>query len=115
MTWVRGRLDFTYAMTMELDDSGFHHSVLAGFHDRPADGDRADRLLGLALVRLKKAGPVREHTTQRTARPRSGPTARTATPAATRRHVRDRVRAVAHLLTAEEGTRHQPTVRKQQT
>ncbi|MGW7517923.1 hypothetical protein ACWGJ2_20280 [Streptomyces sp. NPDC054796] len=34
------------------------------------------------------------------------PTARTATPAATRRHVRDRVRAVASLLTAEEGTRH---------
>ncbi|MFJ9034893.1 IS1182 family transposase, partial [Streptomyces sp. NPDC102274] len=51
---------------MELDDPGFHHSVLADFRDRLAQGDRADRLLDLALARLKEAGLVRERTTQRT-------------------------------------------------
>ncbi|WP_234021402.1 transposase [Streptomyces sp. 142MFCol3.1] len=60
------RIDFKYAMAMELDDPGFHHSVLADFRDRLAEGDRADRLLDLALARLKEAGLVRERTTQRT-------------------------------------------------
>jgi hypothetical protein len=46
---VRYRSDFTYAMAMELDDPGFHHSVLADFRDRPAEGERADCLLDLAL------------------------------------------------------------------
>lgn len=63
---ARSRIDFKYAMAMELDDPGFHHSVLADFRDRLAGGDRADRLLDLALARLKEAGLVRERTTQRT-------------------------------------------------
>ncbi|MFJ8856119.1 transposase [Streptomyces sp. NPDC102437] len=63
---VRCRIDFKYAMAMELDDPGFHHSVLADFRDRLAEGDRADRLLDLALARLKEYGLVRELTTQRT-------------------------------------------------
>jgi transposase-like protein DUF772 len=63
---VRCRIDFTYAMAMELDDPGFHHSVPADFRDRLAEDDRADLLLDLALTRLKEAGPVRERTTQRT-------------------------------------------------
>ncbi|MET8038119.1 IS1182 family transposase [Streptomyces sp. NPDC005345] len=63
---VRCRIDFKYALAMELDDPGFHHSVLADFRDRLAEGDRADGLLDLALARLKEAGLVRERTTQRT-------------------------------------------------
>src|SRR4051812_30692540 len=63
---VRCRIDFKYAMAMELDDPGFQHSVLADFRDRLVEGDRADRLLDLALARLKEAGLVRERTTQRT-------------------------------------------------
>ncbi|MCX4850366.1 IS1182 family transposase [Streptomyces sp. NBC_00893] len=63
---VRCRIDFKYAMAMELDDPGFHHSVLADFRDRLAEDDRADRLLDLAPARLKEAGLVRERTTQRT-------------------------------------------------
>ncbi|MEU6419145.1 IS1182 family transposase [Streptomyces spiralis] len=63
---VRCRIDFKYAMALELDDPGFHHSVLADFRDRLAEGDRADRLLDLALARLKEAGLVRERATQRT-------------------------------------------------
>lgn len=63
---VRCRIDFKYALALELDDPGFHHSVLADFRDRLAQGDRADRLLDLALARLKEAGLVRDRGTQRT-------------------------------------------------
>ncbi|MFB8773981.1 transposase [Streptomyces broussonetiae] len=63
---VRCRIDFKYAMAMELEDPGFHHSVLGDFRDRLAEDGRADRLLDLALARLKEAGLVRERTTQRT-------------------------------------------------
>jgi IS5 family transposase len=63
---VRCRIDFTYALAMELDDPGLPHSVLADFRDRLARGDHADRLLDLALARLKEAGLVRERGTQRT-------------------------------------------------
>ncbi|WP_405846788.1 transposase [Streptomyces niveus] len=52
---VRCRIDFKYAMAMELDDPDFHHSVLADFRDRLTEGDRADRLLDLALARLREA------------------------------------------------------------
>ena len=63
---VRCRIDFKYAMAMESDDSGFHHSVLADFRDRLTESDRADHLLDLVLARLKESGLVRERTTQRT-------------------------------------------------
>ncbi|WP_334029449.1 transposase [Nocardia terpenica] len=63
---VRCRIDFKYALAMELDDPGFHHSVLAEFRERLTRDGRADRLLDLALARLKDAGLVRERTTQRT-------------------------------------------------
>ncbi|WP_256727296.1 transposase [Streptomyces acidiscabies] len=56
---VRCRLDFKYALGLELDDPGFHHSVLGDFRDRLAQGDRADQLLDLALARLAAAGLVR--------------------------------------------------------
>ncbi|WP_399132021.1 hypothetical protein [Streptomyces sp. ITFR-16] len=36
---------------MELDDPGFHHSVLGDFRDRLTEDGRADRLLDL------RAGP----------------------------------------------------------
>jgi transposase len=63
---VRCRIDFKYAMALELDDPGFHHSVLADFRERLAEDGRADRLLDLALARLKEAGLVSERATQRT-------------------------------------------------
>ncbi|MCX4870699.1 transposase (plasmid) [Streptomyces sp. NBC_00825] len=31
---VRCRIDFKYALAMELDGPGFHHSVLADFRER---------------------------------------------------------------------------------
>ena len=63
---VRCRIDLKYALAMELDDPGFHHSVLTDIRDRLTREDHADRLLDLALERLKQAGLVRERTTQRT-------------------------------------------------
>ena len=46
--------------------SGLPHSVLSDFRERLLEDGRADRLLDLALARLKEAGLVRERTTQRT-------------------------------------------------
>ena len=63
---VRCRIDFKYALGLDLDDPGFHHGVLGDFRDRLLEDGRADGLLDLALARLKEAGLVRERTTQRT-------------------------------------------------
>jgi transposase len=63
---VRCRIDFKYALGLDLDDPGFHHSVLSAFRDRLAEGDRADRLLGLALTRIRRAGLLKGRVTQRT-------------------------------------------------
>jgi transposase len=63
---VRCRIDFKYALAIELDDPGFHHSVLADFRERLTQADRADQLFDLALIRLKDAGLVRERGMQRT-------------------------------------------------
>jgi hypothetical protein len=63
---VRCRIDFKYALGLELEDPGFHHSVLSDFRDRLAEGDRADRLLGLALTRIRRAGLLKGRGKQRT-------------------------------------------------
>ena len=63
---VRCRIDFKYALGLDLDDPGFHHSVLGDFRERLLEEGRADRLLDLALARLKEAGLVRDRTSQRT-------------------------------------------------
>ncbi|MFD0078146.1 transposase [Streptomyces sp. NPDC127166] len=63
---VRCRIDFTYALAMNLDDPGLHHSVLTDFRDRPGRDDRADQLLSLALDRLREAGMIKERGRQRT-------------------------------------------------
>src|SRR5215468_10323972 len=48
---VRCRIDFKYALGLDLDDPGFCHSVLGDFRDRLLEDGRADRLLDLAAVR----------------------------------------------------------------
>ncbi|MGV9248056.1 transposase [Streptomyces sp. NPDC003710] len=49
---VRCRIDFKYALALELDDPGFHHSVLADFRDRLAHNSAATRTSpgGVAVV-----------------------------------------------------------------
>ncbi|MGW4559236.1 transposase [Streptomyces sp. NPDC004365] len=53
---VRTRIDWKYALGLELDDSGFDHSVLCEFRARLAEADAADRLLQVMLRRLTEAG-----------------------------------------------------------
>ncbi|WP_435859321.1 transposase [Streptomyces tanashiensis] len=53
---VRCRIDFKYALGLELEDLCFRHSVLSDFRDRLAEGYHADRLPGLALTRIRRAG-----------------------------------------------------------
>ncbi|MGA6160380.1 transposase [Stenotrophomonas sp. NPDC087984] len=63
---VRNRIDFKYAMGMDLEDRGFHHSVLADFRERLTEEGRADKLLDLALEKIRAVGLVRERGRQRT-------------------------------------------------
>ncbi|MGW6793653.1 IS1182 family transposase [Streptomyces chartreusis] len=63
---VRNRIDFKYALGMELEDPGFHHSVLADFRERLAQEGRADKLLDLALEKIRAVGLVRQRGRQRT-------------------------------------------------
>ncbi|MFJ8763000.1 transposase [Streptomyces cyaneofuscatus] len=62
---VRCRIDFKYVLALDLDDPGFHHSVLTDFRDRLCEDDRADQLLSLSLTRMREAGMVAERGRQR--------------------------------------------------
>ncbi|MEN8651623.1 transposase [Streptomyces sp. 21So2-11] len=63
---VRTRIDWKYALGLELDDPGFDHSVLCEFRARLAQGDAADRLLQVMLHRLTEAGLLKSGGRQRT-------------------------------------------------
>lgn len=63
---VACRIDWKYALGMELTEPGFDHSVLSEFRDRLAADDRADRLLAVMVDRLAGAGLVRARGRQRT-------------------------------------------------
>ncbi len=63
---VRCRIDFKYALAMDLDAPGFRHSVLTDFRDRLGEDDRADQLLSPALDRMHNAGMIKERGRQRT-------------------------------------------------
>ncbi|MFD0502410.1 transposase [Streptomyces chiangmaiensis] len=63
---VRTRIDWKYALGMELDDPGFDHSVLCEFRARLTAGDAADRLLQVMLNRLVEAGLLKAGGRQRT-------------------------------------------------
>jgi transposase len=63
---VRGRLDWKYALGMELTDAGFDASVLSEFRARLAGDGQAERLLGLMLDLLRGRGLLRAGGRQRT-------------------------------------------------
>jgi transposase len=63
---VHNRIDFKCALAMDLEDPGFHHSVLAAFRERLAVEGRADKLLDLALEKIRAVGLVRQRGRQRT-------------------------------------------------
>ena len=53
---VRGRIDWKYALGLELADTGFDASVLSEFRARLAADDQAERLLQQLLARLREQG-----------------------------------------------------------
>ncbi len=63
---VRGRIDWKYALGLELADTGFDASVLSEFRARLAADDQAERLLQQMLARLRERGLLVRGGRQRT-------------------------------------------------
>src|SRR5919199_4403228 len=63
---VRARIDWKYALGLELADPGFHFSVLAEFRARLVAGGAEDLLLDRELERFQARGLVKAGGKQRT-------------------------------------------------
>ena len=63
---VRGRIDWKYALGLELTDTGFDASVLSEFRARLAADDQTERLLHQMLERLRTQGLLVRGGRQRT-------------------------------------------------
>ena len=53
---VRGRIDWKYALGLELTDAGFDASVLSEFRTRLVEGHAEERLLTVMLTLFKERG-----------------------------------------------------------
>lgn len=53
---MRGRIDFKYALGLELSDSGFDHTVLSEFRARLIAGNAEQLLLDAMLALFKERG-----------------------------------------------------------
>lgn len=63
---VRARIDWKYALGLELDDPGFDFSVLSEFRQRLARSPEKQSLLNVFLNELLKRGWIQERGKQRT-------------------------------------------------
>lgn len=63
---VRGRVDWKYALSLELEDPGFDFSVLSEFRDRLIEGGSEQLLLNRLLDHFKARGLIKERGKQRT-------------------------------------------------
>ena len=63
---VRSRIDWKYALGLELTDTGFAHSVLNEFRERLIEGGAEMRLLDGLLAQLQERGWVKARGSQRT-------------------------------------------------
>src|SRR3954468_9495759 len=63
---VRSRIDWKYALCLELEDAGFHYSALSEFRARLLAGAAEALLFETLLVRCREAGLVRARGRQRT-------------------------------------------------
>ncbi len=63
---VRDRLAWKYALSLELTDPGFDHTVLSEFRSRLLEGNAEQRLLDLLLERCREGGWLKAHGRQRT-------------------------------------------------
>jgi transposase len=63
---VRGRIDWKYALSLELTDSGFDYSVLSEFRSRLMEGNMEQELLDTMLTILETNGLIKKRGKQRT-------------------------------------------------
>ncbi len=63
---VRSRIDWKYALSLELTDPGFDFSVLCEFRTRLMKGGAEQQLLDLLLKQFKERGWLKERGKQRT-------------------------------------------------
>lgn len=63
---VRGRIDWKYALSLELSDPGFNFSVLSEFRHRLVAGQAEEVLLNRLLERLREQGLLKQVQRQRT-------------------------------------------------
>lgn len=63
---VRGRIDWKYALNLELTDLGFHYSVLSEFRQRLAENNPQEVLLNRLLETFQQRGWLKARGRQRT-------------------------------------------------
>ena len=63
---VRSRLDWKYALSLELTDPGFDHTVLSEFRTRLLQDGAEQRLLDVVLAEAQEHGWLKEQGRQRT-------------------------------------------------
>jgi len=63
---VRGRLDWKYALGLELTDPGFHHSILSDYRQRLLAGGAEQQLLDDMLQQFRQQGLLKARGRQRT-------------------------------------------------
>ncbi len=63
---VRSRIDWKYALSLELTDAGFDHSVLSNFRERLAAGEQPALLLDQVIELLKEKNLLKVRGKQRT-------------------------------------------------
>jgi len=63
---VRARIDWKYSLSLDLEDTGFHSSVLCEFRSRLLDGTAESRLFESLLTQFKDRGLLKSRGKQRT-------------------------------------------------
>jgi len=63
---VRGRIDWKYALSLELSDDGVHYSVLSEFRQRLLNHDNGQVLLDEMLGQFREKGLIKVRGQQRT-------------------------------------------------
>src|SRR5947207_3696351 len=63
---VRARIDWKYALGLDLSDAGFDHTVLTGFRQRLIDHGLEEKVLDLLLARCQERGLLKAGGRQRT-------------------------------------------------
>jgi transposase len=87
---VRSRIDFKYALGLELTDPGFDHTVLSEFRTRLVAGNSEQALLDTMLILFKERGWLKARGKQRT----------------DLTHVLAKIRALNRVLCVGETLRH---------